>query len=48
MARNRRERAVAADKPFLKKIVPRLSFKSNLVALVFSLVRTLQTPSGTR
>src|SRR5215470_988331 len=27
-----------ADKPFYKKIVPRLSFKSNLVALVFSLV----------
>jgi hypothetical protein len=27
-----------ADKPFHKKIVPRLSFKSNLVALVFSLV----------
>ena len=26
------------DKPFHKKIVPRLSFKSNLVALVFSLV----------
>ncbi|HZJ44443.1 MAG TPA: hypothetical protein VFD63_11785 [Pyrinomonadaceae bacterium] len=27
-----------ADKPFHKRIVPRLSFKSNLVALVFSLV----------
>ena len=27
-----------SDKPFHKKIVPRLSFKSNLVALVFSLV----------
>lgn len=27
-----------ANKPFHKKIVPRLSFKSNLVALVFSLV----------
>ncbi|HEY9501646.1 MAG TPA: hypothetical protein VIR01_08485 [Pyrinomonadaceae bacterium] len=27
-----------ADKPFHKQIVPRLSFKSNLVALVFSLV----------
>src|ERR671926_664794 len=27
-----------ADKPFHKKIIPRLSFKSNLVALVFSLV----------
>ena len=27
-----------ADKPFHKKILPRLSFKSNLVALVFSLV----------
>ena len=26
------------DKPFHKKIIPRLSFKSNLVALVFSLV----------
>ena len=26
------------DKPFHKRIVPRLSFKSNLVALVFSLV----------
>jgi hypothetical protein len=26
------------DKPFHKKIVPRLSFKSNLVALIFSLV----------
>ena len=26
------------DKPFLKRIVPRLSFKSNIVALVFSLV----------
>jgi len=27
-----------SDKPFHKKIIPRLSFKSNLVALVFSLV----------
>lgn len=27
-----------ADKPFHKKIIPRLSFKSNVVALVFSLV----------
>jgi hypothetical protein len=27
-----------ADKPFHKRIVPRLSFKSNLVALIFSLV----------
>jgi hypothetical protein len=27
-----------ADKPFHKRIVPRLSYKSNLVALVFSLV----------
>ncbi len=27
-----------ADKPFHKRIIPRLSFKSNLVALVFSLV----------
>ncbi|HEV2837036.1 MAG TPA: hypothetical protein VGW58_17090 [Pyrinomonadaceae bacterium] len=27
-----------SDKPFHKRIVPRLSFKSNLVALVFSLV----------
>ena len=27
-----------SDKPFHKKIVPKLSFKSNLVALVFSLV----------
>ena len=27
-----------ANKPFHKRIVPRLSFKSNLVALVFSLV----------
>ena len=27
-----------ADKPFHKKIIPRLSFKSNIVALVFSLV----------
>jgi hypothetical protein len=27
-----------AEKPFHKRIVPRLSFKSNLVALVFSLV----------
>src|SRR5215813_7220048 len=26
------------DKPFHKRIIPRLSFKSNLVALVFSLV----------
>ena len=26
------------DKPFHKRIVPRLSFKSNIVALVFSLV----------
>jgi len=26
------------DKPFHKKIIPRMSFKSNLVALVFSLV----------
>src|SRR6476619_738477 len=26
------------DKPFHKRVVPRLSFKSNLVALVFSLV----------
>jgi hypothetical protein len=27
-----------SDKPFHKRIIPRLSFKSNLVALVFSLV----------
>ena len=27
-----------ADKPFHKRVIPRLSFKSNLVALVFSLV----------
>lgn len=27
-----------SDKPFHKRIVPRLSFKSNLVALIFSLV----------
>ena len=29
---------LSPEKPFLKRIVPRLSFKSNLVALVFSLV----------
>lgn len=29
---------LSPDKPFHKRIVPRLSFKSNIVALVFSLV----------
>ncbi|HSE34153.1 MAG TPA: hypothetical protein VLA93_21445 [Pyrinomonadaceae bacterium] len=29
---------LSPDKPFLKRIIPRLSFKSNVVALVFSLV----------
>ncbi|HEX6285553.1 MAG TPA: hypothetical protein VFZ71_11795 [Pyrinomonadaceae bacterium] len=29
---------LSPEKPFFKRIVPRLSFKSNLVALVFSLV----------
>jgi len=29
---------LSPDKPFLKRIIPRMSFKSNIVALVFSLV----------
>ncbi|HTG92127.1 MAG TPA: hypothetical protein VL866_06050, partial [Pyrinomonadaceae bacterium] len=29
---------LSPDKPFIKRIIPRMSFKSNIVALVFSLV----------
>ena len=29
---------LSPDKPFIKRIIPRMSFKSNVVALVFSLV----------